>query len=269
MKKLILSMIFITIITIIIFFNLVLLADIVKNMSSNVNIPLLILATLIGLFIIIVEFLFYSYKKIYLEKNTIKKKTNDIIIISKETPLLKRFDVALETRNFEIEMLWKRSNYFLALNTAIAVGFFSLLKKDMSMDLYALLFCVIGCFVCIAWINVNLGSKFWQAVWEEILTEISGDMELDYFVKSDDHKDRVRNNLVNLNSPKILEKYYNYLVLDKPSVSKWMTLLSFFFLLVWFYIGGFICYKIKKELILMWIASWPIMKVIFRLLKFF
>ncbi|MGU9951412.1 MAG: hypothetical protein ACNYPH_03745 [Gammaproteobacteria bacterium WSBS_2016_MAG_OTU1] len=172
MKKLILSMIFITIITIIIFFNLVLLADIVKNMSSNVNMPLLILATLIGLFIIIVEFLFYSYKKIYLEKNTIKKKTNDIIIISKETPLLKRFDVALETRNFEIEMLWKRSNYFLALNTAIAFGFVSLIKEEENIVeySYALLFCVIGCVVCLAWVKVNLGSKFWQAAWEEMLT---------------------------------------------------------------------------------------------------
>ncbi len=265
MKKLLLSL------TVAINLFLLATAVVMEYMNFYVNMPLLILAILTGLFIICVEVIFYYIHEIFFRKeNKNDKKTNNIgITIIEKMPLLKRFDVALETRNFEIEMLWKRSNYFLALNTAIAVGFFSLLKKDMSMDLYALLFCVIGCFVCIAWINVNLGSKFWQAVWEEILTEISGDMELDYFVKSDDHKDRVRNNLVNLNSPKILEKYYNYLVLDKPSVSKWMTLLSFFFLLVWFYIGGFICYKIKKELILMWIASWPIMKVIFRLLKFF
>lgn len=31
---------------------------------------------------------------------------------------------ALDTRNFEISLYWQRSNYFLVLNTALAVGFF-------------------------------------------------------------------------------------------------------------------------------------------------
>lgn len=35
------------------------------------------------------------------------------------------YKIAIETRNLEIGMLWQRSNYFMALNTAIAIGFFT------------------------------------------------------------------------------------------------------------------------------------------------
>ena len=36
------------------------------------------------------------------------------------------YKVLLDTRNLEINLFWQRSNYFLALNTGIALGFFNL-----------------------------------------------------------------------------------------------------------------------------------------------
>ncbi len=239
--------------------------------SPNANIPLLILIILAAL--LFIEFAFYYHRIHFRKENTTEKKTNNTrITIMENMPLLKRFDVILETRNFEIQMLWKRSNYFLALNTAIAVGFVSLIKEDAGMEtyIYALLFCVIGCVVCLAWFKVNLGSKFWQAVWEEFLTEISSDMGLDYFAKSDDHKERVKNNLGESSLP--FGAYYNPLVLEKPSVSKWMTGLSFFFLLVWFCVGGFISYNMGEltigvNALIIWILFWLVVRVIFGLFK--
>ncbi len=45
-----------------------------------------------------------------------------------EDEVFNKFDlykIALETRNFEISLFWQRSNYFLVLNTAIAIEFFA------------------------------------------------------------------------------------------------------------------------------------------------
>src|SRR5207248_3234570 len=44
--------------------------------------------------------------------------------------LVDAYKIALETRNLEINLFWQRSNYFLVLNTAIAVGFFARGHRD-------------------------------------------------------------------------------------------------------------------------------------------
>src|SRR5437016_5300615 len=77
---------------------------------------------------------------------------------------LEAYRAARETRNFEISLFWQRSNYFLGLSTAIAVGFFAL--KDPS---YAISLAIFGMIVGVIWFCVNLGSKFWQSRWEERL----------------------------------------------------------------------------------------------------
>ncbi len=163
---------------------------------------------------------------------------------------LKRFEIALDTRNFEINLFWKRSNYFLVLNTAIAVGFVSLIKKDLSivkdMESYiqALVLCFIGVVVCIIWFKVNLGSKYWQSYWEQNLDKSANNMKLCFFTVKTDKI--VKRNLWN-NRQKgqraCWEDPYDRLVLQKPSVSKCMTFLSLFFLAIWILVGLFIsCY---------------------------
>ncbi len=159
---------------------------------------------------------------------------------------LKKFDIALQTRNFEIDMFWKRSNYFLVLNTAIAVGFVSLIKEggyinvDVLSYTYALVFCFIGFVVCLAWVKVNLGSKYWQSHWEQILEDNAKKMDVLYFTKNT--KQRVMKNIARRKIYPCWKGYYNRLILTKPSVSGWMTILSLFFLGVWILVGGFIFY---------------------------
>ncbi len=77
---------------------------------------------------------------------------------------LEAYRVAKEARNLEIMLFWQRSNYFLVLSTAVAVGFFSL--RDAK---YALPLAIFGLVVGLLWIAVNLGSKFWQSRWEHRL----------------------------------------------------------------------------------------------------
>ena len=71
------------------------------------------------------------------------------------------FKIALEIRNFEIKLFWERSNYFLVLTTAIAVGFFSIEDQISCIGIATL-----GFIVSLLWFLVNLGSKFWQSRWE-------------------------------------------------------------------------------------------------------
>jgi len=74
------------------------------------------------------------------------------------------YRIALDTRNLEIGLFWQRSNYFLALNTALAIGFFKIDDKG-----YALLLALFGLAISLLWYRVNLGSKFWQSRWEHRL----------------------------------------------------------------------------------------------------
>ncbi|HEY4679149.1 MAG TPA: hypothetical protein VIJ01_18425 [Candidatus Angelobacter sp.] len=39
------------------------------------------------------------------------------------------YKVLIDTRNLEINLFWQRSNYFLVLNTGLAIGFFNI-KED-------------------------------------------------------------------------------------------------------------------------------------------
>src|SRR5947209_15698697 len=77
------------------------------------------------------------------------------------------YKVALDTRNFEISLFWQRSNYFLVLNSALALGFFNLREQK-----YGLFMAIFGIIVSWLWFCVNLGSKFWQSRWEQKLSII-------------------------------------------------------------------------------------------------
>ncbi len=144
------------------------------------------------------------------------------------------YRIALDTRNFEINLFWQRSNYFLALNTALAVGVFGISQKW-----YALGLAVLGFIVCVLWCRVNLGSKYWQSRWEERLRIVEQNVapQLDFFaanpatVKSD-----VVNSLAtgeHSGLQNIMDKW----VLKKPSVSFEMTRLSVVFVVAWFIVA--------------------------------
>lgn len=146
---------------------------------------------------------------------------------------LEAYRIALQTRNLEINLFWQRSNYFLVLNTAIAIGFFA---RD-EQDCYAFLLSIIGLVVAVLWVLINLGSKFWQSRWERRLEIVENGLlpGFDLFAAS---KERVKEDV-----RKSLEyggpdehwhgRLYKQAVLTKPSVSKIMTALSAFFVIVW------------------------------------
>jgi hypothetical protein len=75
----------------------------------------------------------------------------------------KRFEVAVQVRNFEIELFWKRSVFFWGFISSAFVGYAALRKLNPDLAL------VVACFgmVCsCAWTLLNRGSKYWQENWE-------------------------------------------------------------------------------------------------------
>jgi hypothetical protein len=151
--------------------------------------------------------------------------------------LREAYRVALDTRNFEIGLFWQRSNYFLVLNTAVAVGFFT---RDLR-HWQAFVLSVVGAVVAYLWLLVNLGGKFWQSRWEHRLElierEVAPQMGLfaaDWDTVAGDVEESLR---ISYSASRFysrgFRRAYRWAVLKKPSVSRVMTVMSLLFVLLW------------------------------------
>ena len=84
---------------------------------------------------------------------------------------LKAWEKAWEIRNFEIEMYWKRANYFWAFIASVFAAYIAVIASDdyvltdLNMHQYLLIW--VGLILSIAWAMVNHGSKLWQENWEK------------------------------------------------------------------------------------------------------
>jgi len=159
-----------------------------------------------------------------------------------DDPLSLAHEIALATRNFEIKLFWQRSNYFLVLNTAVAVGFFS----QTASSWRSLALCLLGAGIAALWIMINLGSKFWQSRWERRLELIESQLPPELRLFSAGWPTLRREVLSSLARPyrkrgrvkRRLARIYVGAVLQKPSVSRVMTGLSVLFLVFWVAAAG-------------------------------
>lgn len=93
-------------------------------------------------------------------------------IDQKNDPVLEAFKIALDTRKFEIDLYWRRANYFWLFIGAVFVGYCSTLK-DSSLEVENILITFLGYIFSVCWLCVNRGSKFWQENWEGNITRLS------------------------------------------------------------------------------------------------
>src|SRR5437899_5114989 len=135
----------------------------------------------------------------------------------------KLFMVALDSRNFDISLFWQRSNYFLVLSSALAVGFFSLRQEA-----YAPILAGLGAIAALLWFFVNLGSKYWQSRWEHELVVRERRLYPDdpLFAANRNQTDQYVRNSLRSDRHGPLQRFVDRMVLLKPSVSFMMTILS-------------------------------------------
>ena len=130
-----------------------------------------------------------------------------------EKLLMKAFEIALETRKFEIELYWKRASYFWVFVSVIFVGWYSI---NCPFPIKTLLM-FLGLIVSFCWFCVNRGSKFWQENWELNIKVLSKEIGIPIFsLISYDYK-----------SP------FNFTAKYPYSVSKVNQLVSLFITVFW------------------------------------
>jgi len=79
----------------------------------------------------------------------------------------KAFRIAIDQRDKEIELVWKRSNLFWLFTAGAFVAFYSI-KSNV---LYSVIVANVGLFCSLCWTLVNRGSKFWMNSWERWVSD--------------------------------------------------------------------------------------------------
>lgn len=114
----------------------------------------------------------YKYLSLLLNRDI----TSDKDIQEDDIPKLKEaLNKAWETRNFEIELYWKRALYFWGFIALAFTSLFAILniEKDIfsgeyfNKFLFLTLNSIVGAFLSFGWYLANRGSKFWQINWEK------------------------------------------------------------------------------------------------------
>lgn len=145
--------------------------------------------------------------------------------------------IALDNRAFEIQLFWQRSNYFMVLITALAVGIFTV--KD---NLYAFMLCIFATTASWFWYKTNLGSKFWHESWEVEVVTLAKEQGIRSFERTTSEiVDQVRQSLNDAHTAgyrKPVQRWLDAKILGKPSVSHYMILLSLASALLWAIMSG-------------------------------
>lgn len=156
---------------------------------------------------------------------------------------LLEYDVARQNRQFEIQMFWQRSNYFLALNTALGVGFFAVEQQH-----YMPIISAIGLIASFLWYRTALGARYWQVFWEAEVHRLSIELGVSAFAKTDDEILAETVKFGRTKGKSKIRKFVDRQVSKKPSVSYNMILLSLNALVAWVLLNLFLILKYLMKL---------------------
>lgn len=146
----------------------------------------------------------------------------------RENKLLE-LEIARQNRRFEISMFWQRANYFLVLNTALAIGAYTVSSSSL-----ALFISFIGITTSWLWFRTNTGAKFWQIFWEKEVARLSKDLGLKALYEKEEHIfSRAKFWKSAESSPWHKRLVHSRIINSKPEVSHNMILLSLLSLLAW------------------------------------
>lgn len=186
------------------------------------NIHFFIILILILLFFYLIYF-FLKGKSIKTEQQKENPEFTSLDTILNENRI-EAFEKAIQLRNFELELSWKRANYFWVTIAAIFTGYILLITKDSSVNQTLLLLLkstiiFLGFTFSLSWYFVNRGSRYWYLVWHLISEKLQ-------------RRDTgfIFNSRPSLRESDLLFDYGKY------SVSRINIFISFIVTLVWFFL---------------------------------
>ena len=80
--------------------------------------------------------------------------------------------IAYDTRKFEISLYWERAKYFWTIITITSVAFGWVFENGSNELQYSFWIANIGFILSLAWLFVNMGSKYWQQNWEDHIDQL-------------------------------------------------------------------------------------------------
>lgn len=137
------------------------------------------------------------------------------------------YKLAIETRNFEIQQLINRNNFFMLFQGVLLAAVFS---NQASKPFVEFVICFAGIFISWQQVGVAAGAKYWQEWWElktsEIEKELKETIDNESFIslfnldhtQQDDQRSKVMSK-INKQSG-LIESVINSLILKKYSVSR-------------------------------------------------
>jgi len=99
----------------------------------------------------------------------------------------KRFEVAFQCRNMEIDLFWKRSSFYCVFVGAALVAYYT---ARTEMAYFGLMIASFGLVASFAWLLGSIGSKWWIENWERKVEESAPAVVGDLFSVSDEHLKR-------------------------------------------------------------------------------
>jgi formylglycine-generating enzyme required for sulfatase activity len=92
--------------------------------------------------------------------------------------IVKAFDIAVQTREFETKLYWTRSNYFWVFVSAIAVAWHHTKDNSLFINFSVML---LGFIVSFVWFCASKGNKYWQNNWEANIYYLSRILKVPVF----------------------------------------------------------------------------------------
>ncbi|ELV8596787.1 hypothetical protein ACYVL9_000579 [Vibrio fluvialis] len=99
------------------------------------------------------------------------------------------YKISIETRNFEIDLYWKRSIFFWGFIATAGLGYGSALLAERPHQNLALLIACFGLICSFCWSLVNRGSKYWQEHWERKVTDFELTLGATELFRAEDKRD--------------------------------------------------------------------------------
>ena len=152
------------------------------------------------------------------------------------------YEIAFNCRNKELELFWKRSNFYWLFNGAALVAYTSLPQDNYNLLLMISSFGVLSSTV---WMLGNMGSRWWQQHWETKLDITSRAYNTNIFSpewwqsSSKYQTSEIQNNL-----PK---KQYEIFFTHRFSVSRITIVFSIYFFVIWLLVFGYTIYLSYKS----------------------
>ncbi|OEF57943.1 hypothetical protein [Enterovibrio norvegicus] len=148
------------------------------------------------------------------------------------------YEISIETRNFEINQLIQRNNFFMLFQGVLLAA---VMQTEASKPFVEIIICLVGIMISIYQLQMSSGAKYWQEWWEsrvnhfeqqlcDNLQKIEGiDTHLLFTVNSQDVNRTVRERLLGSKNRSIT----NACILGGFSVGRAPIKVSIFLLCAW------------------------------------